>query len=111
MDTQANEANESMGQSLGVGSAKRPRNWSEIGLEEKVERLRDLVKSLALTNSRLTRELNEAKGLIWDHTHQEDGETFVKVLKKDRWSLERSGSLDAQIGKTLTQKERDEAYI
>ena len=91
MDTQKDE----MCQDQNLKESAIPQRgnyWEEIGVEEKIERLRNLVKSLVLTIDRQKGEIYDLKTFVWDHSHNENGETIVKISRKDRGRLENSSN-------------------
>jgi regulator of replication initiation timing len=83
--TQGNAKNPGLG---GQMLAQREKYWSEIKADEKIERLRTLLKSMVSENNRLRSELNKIKR----HTHDESGKAVtIKPLSEEYGE-------DSQIG-------------
>ncbi len=99
---------------LGEGALQRAKYWSEISIEEKIERMRTLVKSLVLTSDNQRRELEEVRSFIWDHAHEENGDVVIKVKKSERFKLQSMGGGLGSINKYSTNgksENADDVYI
>lgn len=80
MPTTTDANKEATTEQSGLGLASRQKYWSEITADEKIERLRDLCKSVVRQNDSLRRELAKIKR----HTHDESGKAVtVKPLSED----------------------------
>lgn len=89
--------------------AKRETFWNEIGIDEKIERLRNLTKSLVHTLDRQNQEIYDLKTFIWEHSHEENGETVVKVTKKNKYRL--NDNLNGLNAAKTTSVNTDKVYI
>ncbi len=113
-DTQAygpsEEMNKEAGQSIGLGSVQRSPYWGELQIEEKIERMRELVKSLVSTSDSLRRELAETRSFIWDHAHEENGDVIVKIKKGEAYKLREVGNFKDMLGGNA-KTPNDEVYF
>lgn len=73
---------------------KRQKHWGELAIEEKLERMRTLVKSLVLTSGSLRRELADTRSFIWDHAHEENGDVVIKVKKNEAYKLRENNAFN-----------------
>lgn len=90
----------------------RERYWDELGIEEKLERTRALVKSLTSMLDRQNREIYELKSFVWEHSHDASGEAVVKITKKERYRLEREpGGLSAAINAKTPSEDGGKVYF
>ena len=88
---------------LGVGSMlSREKYWGELKTDEKIERLRNLLKSCVAENDRLRRKLS----VFNRHTHDESGKAVsVKPLSEDY------DEYGAQVGMKSVSSNPDDVYI
>lgn len=81
------ERNENMADRVaGAGAgyqAGREKNWSEMGLEEKVERLQRLCKALVDVNNRMAERLEEAHHTSHFHIHDKLDRVHVPPRTSD----------------------------
>ena len=57
----------------GLDSPKREKDWGEITTDEKVERMRQVVKNISSQCYRLQRKVDVLESIVRGHKHQEDG--------------------------------------
>lgn len=76
----------------------REKYWNEINADEKIERVRTLVKSLVNQNDDFRRRITQLENFIWEHTHSVSGETVVKITKQERYKLDHGYGLDKIAG-------------
>ena len=101
MPTTTNVNKEATAEQSGL-LGSRQKYWSEITADEKIERLRDLCKSVVSQNDSLRRELAKIKR----HTHDESGKAVsVKPLAEDYDEYGSSQLAGAMKGN------KDEVYI
>lgn len=85
------------GQSLGYMS---PKPWKDLKTDEKIERMRELLKSTYASIDRLNGEIAN----LWEHSHEEDGKVVIRISKNDRHRLQNYGGM-------LSAKSSSEEYI
>lgn len=69
--------------------APMPKQWAELGIEEKVERLRDEFMALRNVLQHVSETAYEARRVVFDHEHSSVGRVLVDA---------RSGSLGNSAG-------------
>lgn len=85
--SQDQELKQPMGEEREIPS--REYDWEEAPIEVKIERLRNLTKAFVSTLEELKREVRE---VLWNHSHEENGEVIIKISSKDKHRLlERTG--------------------
>jgi len=90
----------------------RDRYWDELGIEEKLERTRSLVKALTSMLDRQNREIYELKSFIWEHSHDASGEAVVKITKKERYRLENApGGLATAMNAKTPSEDSGKVYF
>jgi len=73
---------------------KQEKSWSELTDSEKIERMREIVKSLAnYTIPRIQRQTIKLERDFYNHSHNEKGEIVTKVERYDSENSELGGIL------------------
>ncbi len=99
---QATQIGNSVNKTSGLQVPMREKYWSEIDTKEKIERLRNLVKSQLQTISRLEQELNRFKR----HSHNEKGEAVIVESLSGYY-----GGNEIAGGSLRNTNDKDEVYI
>ena len=85
-----------------VGGYQKPKNWKDLSVEEKLERLREQIKSAQHSAGRANSRTYAAERLIHNHQHNPaTGETMLPSRNV--------GSLDGPIGELSAISRKDEA--
>lgn len=74
-----------------------PKGWEEITSDEKVERMREIIKQASATVGRQQTEINWLRDIIFKHIHGENGKILVEA---DRYGSHGSGM--GMLGDTST---------
>lgn len=110
MDSTQDMKQESAMKGSALNMPGREKYWSEIGLEEKVERLRTLLKSLLAENETLKSSVRDIESILWSHDH-EGKDVVVRVGKEDSHKLKSNRTLFGSPLPSELSKKNDEVYI
>ena len=69
------------GQMGGDAMAKRDQDWGECGIEQKINRLRDALMTLAIQGQHAGAQAHEAVKIAKAHQHGGRGEVVVPVIE------------------------------
>lgn len=71
------------GEAMSAGSYVPPKNWEYLTTDEKIERMREIIKSLQWENNRFREEIHELKQDFYHHYHaMDDGQKLMCELKE-----------------------------
>ncbi len=80
----------------------REKYWGELAIEEKLERMRSLVKSLVVNIDEMRSKINR----IGDHTHDENGKAIIQKPMREAMDV-----YVTPITRMGTRKETDQQYF
>jgi len=69
-------------QNTGSGSYVAPKNWEEITVDEKIERMREIIKQQASAIAQLQVSLHNARKNLKQHAHVNDKVMIVKEAQE-----------------------------
>lgn len=91
---------------LQVNQASREKYWKELNADEKIERLRALLKSQVSENDKLRREIYRMK----THTHNSEGKAVITTPLTEYYGEELVRGSN-QFGIAYPGAKEDEVYI
>ena len=62
-----------------VGQYIHPKGWEEITADEKVERMREIIKSQFQTIERLSQDIQFLRDILFKHSHGENNKIMVEA--------------------------------
>jgi len=68
---------------LGTPKVARGKYWTELDTEQKVERMRQIVKNVTERTDVVTEAMHRIKELLASHRH--DGDTVIEVKTVEKW--------------------------
>lgn len=82
MEQGKNEGAAAIGALWNNAQPQRPKNWAELSIEEKLERLREHQRNVAQAQSRTIARLGERVRELESHQHGAGGEVMVGVGRR-----------------------------